>query len=70
MKFCLLEVKFIGYIIIVEGLKLDFEKVKVVFDMLNLIDVVGVCWFIGFVIYLVKFFLKLSDICELFWKLI
>lgn len=69
MKFRLSEVKFIGHTITTEGLKPDPEKVKAVLDMPNPTDVAGVHRFKGFVTYLAKFLLKLSDIYEPLRKL-
>ena len=63
------EVKFIGHLITRKGLKPDPEKVRAILDMPKPTNVSGVRRIIGFVTYLSKFLLKLSDICEPLRKL-
>lgn len=41
------EIIFYGYKIISEGMKVDDEKIKVIIDMLSLIDIFGVKKFCG-----------------------
>lgn len=54
-----------GYIFSKEGFKIDFDKAKVVLEMLCFEDVEGVQRLNGFVNYLVKFLFRLADYMEL-----
>lgn len=55
VKFRVLEVSYVGYLFFVEGLKLDFEKIRVINEMLFLVDKEGVFCILGIVNYLDKF---------------
>lgn len=59
-----------GYVFFNEGIKIDFENVKVIMDMLRFIDVEGVQRLNSFVNYLVKFLLRFVDSMELIRRLI
>lgn len=63
------EVRFVGHLITASGLKPDPDKVKAVAEMPEPTNVAGVRRFIGFVTYLSKFLIGLSDICEPLRKL-
>lgn len=54
-----------GYVLINEGIKKDFVKVKVILDMMRQVDIEGIQWFNGFVNYLLKFLLRLVGSMEL-----
>lgn len=56
---------YIGYVLIIKGLKFDFYKVQVIIDFEIFKDVVGVYRFLGLVNYLVKFMNNLSVMCDL-----
>lgn len=53
-----------GYVLINEGIKIDFAKVKVISDMMRQVDIEGIQWFNGFVNYLLKFLLRLVGSME------
>lgn len=53
-----------GYVLINEGIKIDFEKVKVISDMMRQVDIEGIQRFSGFVNYLLKFLLRLVGSME------
>lgn len=49
VEFCVFEVRYVGYLIMNSGIKVDFEKVWVIVDMLVLKDVLGVKCILGVV---------------------
>lgn len=53
-----------GYVLINEGIKIDFAKVKVISDMMRQVDIEGIQRFNGFVNYLLKFLLRLVGSME------
>ena len=50
--------KFMGHVLTNEGIKIDPEKAKAIFDMMRPAGMEGVQWLNGFVNYLVKFLLR------------
>lgn len=62
-----MEVLYFGYILIVEGFKLDFGKIVVICDMEYFCDCKEFEIVNGMINYLVKFFLNLFEIMYLMW---
>lgn len=56
---------YIGYLLIFDGVKVDFFKVEVIFNLIKFIDVLGVRRILGMINYLVKFLSNLFDVLEL-----
>ena len=58
------EVPIIGHVLTSKGVKPDPAKIRAVLEMPRPSDVAAVQRFIGFVNYLSKFLLRLSEVCE------
>lgn len=70
MNFRKFEVRFMGYLIIKDGLKFDLEKVKVVQEMFRFIFKKEFLSLLGFVNYLFKFFLRLLEVVQFLREMI
>lgn len=64
-----IKVKYFGYLLILEGVGLDFDKVFVVWEMKFFKDKFELEIFLGMVIYLVKFVFNLFEIISFFRNL-
>lgn len=68
-EFVKLEVDYVGYCFIGEGLKLLVGRVKVIFEMKDLEDRGEFEIVFGMLVYFVMFILRLSEFIVLLWKM-